>query len=62
MAAPSATTVANQATAMNFRTDTPGLNSVIQAWGVLLDFTDGWARGAINNQVYVQNLFQGLQT
>ncbi len=46
----------DQATAQTYRNDTPGLNSVISAWGALQDFTGAWANSTYSGLAVVTGL------
>lgn len=55
MAAPSPSTVYNNAQAGRGSASTPGLNAVIAAWGAFQDFTGGGAVLVYNRVIAIAN-------
>lgn len=58
MATPDPSTVYNTVQAGAHRTDTPGLNSFVNAWANLQYFTSDWAQRAYNDSATLAELMR----
>lgn len=58
---PSSSDVYNTAEGLQYDPRTPGMNSIVAAWGALQDFTGDWALQRFYDLNNIATLTEGLQ-